>query len=131
MEIKLCKKCGKQSDRNGYYCSSCLQKKNEYERATVNFCREHKICPVCKKEKLYGKERHCPLCRAKNTERKLKYRNTVLDKDKEYKKMIYYKNKEIREANGLCTRCGKEKNDLRYKLCGMCRYKIVEHRKTL
>lgn len=127
----VCKKCKKESDRIGYYCSSCLQKKNKYERETAAFCRENKICPVCRKEKLYGKERHCPICRAKNTERKYKYRNTIIDKDREYKKTIYYKNKNKREQNNLCTRCGKEKHDMRYKLCAMCRYKICEYRKSL
>ena len=62
----LCPRCGKILDREGHYCSECLEKVNEYKRENREFYRENGICPVCGKEGNDGK--FCKECGAKKPE---------------------------------------------------------------
>lgn len=61
----MCPRCGKPLDRTGYYCSGCLKKNNEREKEFREWCKEYKICPQCKKNKLFGDEHICPECLAR------------------------------------------------------------------
>ena len=38
-----CPKCGKEMDRQGYYCITCLAKCNEYTRENRAFWRANKV----------------------------------------------------------------------------------------
>ncbi len=130
-ENGLCPRCGKPMDRKGYLCSNCLEKDREYRRENRKFCREHKICPMCQKEKLFGDEKQCVLCRAhyydyrqKNPvskEKKRIYNATFREKqNKLYSERI---------ASGICTRCGKLKVVPGRKKCKICLEKdMILHR---
>lgn len=126
----LCPRCGKPLDRDGYYCTECLEKVREYNRANKLFYRENGICVVCGKEMVLGDEKTCPMCRAKMSiwrrepteEQKEKYGNRF----KEYQKSLYQE----RKANGICTRCGKRKAAPQKTKCVICLEKDAEnHRK--
>ena len=98
-ESGLCPRCGKPLDRNGHYCSECLEKEREYRSETKKFCKENGICPVCHKEKLYGDEKQCILCREYHWEygiknpptdqQKEKYRNRFRETQKNYMQKEY------------------------------------------
>ena len=126
----LCPRCGMALDRNGHYCSECLKKANEYKRENREFYRENGICPVCGKEKLFGEEKQCILCRQKAYDRRKplteeqKKRYSV--RFKEQQKSLYKE----RSENGICTRCGKYKAEKGKKKCRICLDKDAEtHRK--
>ena len=79
----LCPRCGNALDRNGHYCSECLEKVNQYRRDNRAFYRENGICPVCGKEKLFGEEKQCILCRQKAYDR----RKPLTKEQKEHKRI--------------------------------------------
>lgn len=96
-ESGLCPRCGKPLDRNGHYCSECLEKEREYRSETKKFCKENGICPVCHKEKLYGDEKQCILCREYNWEYGIK--NPPTDQQKEK-----YRNRFRETQKNICRK---------------------------
>ena len=116
----LCPRCGKELDREGHYCSTCLQKNNDYQNETRAFLKSIGICPICRKEQLYGDERRCLECKAKTfgyvkpltEEQKIRYGNNF----KEYQRNLY---RERAEQN-ICTKCGKRKAKHNRKKCEIC-----------
>ena len=126
----LCPKCGKQLDREGHYCSKCVEKFNRYQRETRELRRLIGICPTCGKEKLFGDEKQCITCRQKAHES----RTPLTDEQKEkYKKRFNEQQKGLREerkAAGICTRCGKRAVAPGRKKCEVCLEKDAElHRR--
>ena len=126
----LCPRCGKLLDREGHYCSECLEKVNEYKRENREFYIENGICPVCGKENLFGDEKQCISCRQKAYER----RKPLTDEQKErYGKRFREQQKTLyieRVESGICTRCGKYKAEKGKKKCRICLDKDAEmHRK--
>lgn len=65
-----------------------------------------RICPVCRKERLYEKERICPDCKIRHAEYCQKYykehKEKLNKRNSEYKKSLYLRRKE----QGLCVKCG-------------------------
>lgn len=126
-ENNICWVCGNKKDRDGYYCSKCLIKKREDSKEQKIFYRSIGICPLCKKNRLFGSEKTCPECRAKESERIYRIRERDREKyNKEHnlcEKRIYSE----RLKNGLCPRCGKIQTDKRYKLCSYCRNKKAKN----
>jgi hypothetical protein len=116
----LCPRCGKPLDREGHYCSVCVEKYNQYTRETRQYFIQNGICPVCRKEKLYGDEKTCIECLEKiyesrkpmNDEEREKYNES----QRKRKKMQY----DFRSQNGICTRCGKRKAEKDRKKCRIC-----------
>lgn len=84
------------------------------------------ICPSCRQNMLFGDERSCPECKAKN----YAYQMSV---DKEHKNKIHREWSKRTHAEmiekGICTRCRKRKADYGLKTCGICRDK--KNRRTL
>lgn len=125
----LCPRYGKPLDREGHYCSECLEKVREYQRKNREFYREHHLCTECGKVNVPYSERICPECRAKirnrknpTREQKEKWNRRFRDRQK-----IIYKQ---RADAGICTRCGKRKVMPGKKKCGICLEKDAEmHRK--
>lgn len=125
-----CPRCGKTLDREGHYCSKCLEKVREYHRENRRFYAEHHLCTECGKVKVPGNERVCPECRDKNEhwrkplteEQKIRYSY----KFKKRQNSLYQQ----RSEQGICTRCGKRKAMPGKKKCGICLAKDAEmHRK--
>lgn len=129
-ENGLCPRCGKPLDRNGHYCSKCLEKTNASQRDTKEFYRKNGLCTSCGKVMVLGSEKQCPECRVKRKA----YRKPLSEEQKEkynknFKKQqrnLYQKRKE----QGICTRCGKRKAMPGKAKCGICLEKDAEaHRK--
>lgn len=84
------------------------------------------ICPSCRQNMLFGDERSCPECKAKN----YAYQMSI---DKERKNKIHREWSKRTHAEmiekGICTRCRKRKADGGFKTCGICRDK--KNRRTL
>lgn len=122
----LCPRCGKPLDREGHYCSECLEKVREYRRQNRKFYRENHICSECGKNIVPNGESTCPECRAKRAN----LRKPHID---EQKKMFREKQNSLymyRVEQGICTRCGKRKAISGKKKCGICLAKDAEiHRK--
>lgn len=121
-----CPECGKEMDRQGYYCTACLAKRNEYTRGNRDFWRANHICPECGKERLFGTEKMCIACRQKQYERKKKSKKPLTDEQKadmrNYGRSVYKE----RSEQGICTRCGKRKAAPGRKKCKLCLEKDAE-----
>lgn len=121
-----CPRCGKDLDREGHYCTQCLQATNEYNKETRDFCRKHHICTECKKERVYGKDTTCFECRAKRA----KWRKPLTEKDKDNMKIQKRIQYAARSEEGICVRCGKRKAIIGKKRCQICLdYDAEIHRK--
>lgn len=125
-----CPRCGKRLDREGHYCSKCLEKVRIYHRENRKFFIENHICTECGKVMVPNGERTCPECRGKNNnrrkplteEQKIRYRN----KFRNHMKALYQE----RTEQEICTRCGKRKAMPGKKKCGICLAKDAEiHRR--
>lgn len=122
----LCPRCGKVLDREGHYCKECLEKTNEYERETRAFARSMGFCPECKKEKLYGEEKICIICQAKQfgrrkpltEEQRIKYNKRF----RKQQNSLYHQ----RIEQGLCGECGKRKAEEGKSRCRICLNKNAE-----
>lgn len=122
----LCPKCGKERDNpNRVHCTACATKNYEITKADRAWYLEHRICPSCKKENLFGDERRCPECRAKLGEMSRYYR--IGENRENYNatarvrnKRAYYK---LREQ-GLCVQCRRKVKDPEiHAKCEWCRAK--------
>lgn len=84
------------------------------------------ICPVCNKNALYGEEKRCPECRAKDAEyHEKKYRDPeqrqkIIQINAESRK----KRKQYRREHGVCIECGKRKPKEGIATCSVCRERI-------
>lgn len=126
---RLCPRCGKPLDREGHYCSECLEKVREYQRKNREFYREHHLCTECGKVNVLYSERICPECRAKIRNRK----NPTREQKEKWNRGFRNRQKIIykqRTDAGICTRCGKRKSMPGKKKCGICLAKDAEiHRR--
>ena len=130
-ENGLCPRCGKPLDREGHYCSKCVKYVSEYVRKNREFYRKNNLCPICGKNELFGDEKSCPECRAKQQnrrdnfteEQKQKYIYKFYDKNKKRKRLIY---KECIEK-GICTKCGIRKSANGKRKCSICQEKENEY----
>lgn len=116
-ENSLCVRCGEKNEMSGIFCAECKEKDNETKRSNYRYFISIGICPRCHREKLYGDERACPMCRAYQSERRKKL-------DKEYTNEIRRRSgRKIyaeSSAKGICTRCNKRKAAEGMKSCKMC-----------
>lgn len=81
-----------------------------------------KICPICKKNSLFGKEKLCLECKAYYANRMNKQRSENNERIKQLKNESYRRIADYRNENNLCTKCGKPRTDS-YKMCPNCRAK--------
>lgn len=84
------------------------------------------ICPVCNKNTLYGGEKACLECRARDAEYHAKryedpaQKKQMIQKSTESKK----KRKQYRREQGLCIECGRRKPREGIATCSICRERI-------
>lgn len=129
-ENALCPVCGKPLDRDGHYCMSCLEKANKYKRETRQRLKELGICPVCRKNKLYGEEKQCVDCQEKayysrrpiSEEQRIRYNKRFSNQQR----LLYKQRKE----QGICTRCGKFKAEHGKVKCAICLAKNAEMKRN-
>ena len=105
-----------------------LQYSRQWSRDSRKFAREHYLCTCCFKERTYGEERMCLLCKAKAYERRQKRKEAMTEEEyKEFK--LKYRDKDLeqkrkvkleRKENGLCVDCGKRKALNNRVRCGIC-----------
>lgn len=126
-EQGLCVDC-REPVTDGYTrCEKCRKRNALAHNGKKQEFIEMGICPICRKEPLFGQEKTCPVCRAKNTEMTLKAR----EKDPEHYNKVHREWSRIeyqrRKEQGLCVRCGKRKA---YKglRCGICAEKDLQAR---
>ena len=128
-EKHICVWCKNKAIDGHVFCEKCLLKKRKYVNQTRQFYRDLGLCPRCGKNRLFGDERNCSECSAKNyedyikNEQKIKQRKSLYHS--KYVKNVYHE----RINNGICYRCGKRKCDGGYKSCGICRAKTRESRR--
>lgn len=131
-EQNLCQNCGKQLDRDGFYCINCRNKITDYNTETRHFFQSIGICPRCQKVRLYGDEKICPECNAYSYEHIMQERATEggrLHYNEVHSKWARNEHKR-RIEQGICTRCGKRKADYGFKTCGICRSKDKEYKRA-
>lgn len=69
----MCVVCGKYPARKGYTCcEACAEKQRLNSLATRKVYKSLGICARCGQHKLYGDEKTCPECLAKESEYRLK-----------------------------------------------------------
>lgn len=115
----LCLNCGKPMDREGRNCIACTERNRKYNNETRAMRKKYGVCPRCGKEKLWGNEKNCPECTAKQ------YKWNMATREREHYNevhRVWQKAEHHRRiAEGICTRCGKRDADSGYKTCGVCR----------
>lgn len=125
-ENGLCSRCGNLLDREGYYCSACLEKRRIYQIENRKFYRENHICVECGKIIVPKSERICPECKAKRNNRRKPLTEEQKQSVKAQRKILYQQRKE----QGICTCCGKRKAAEGKTKCGICLVRDTEaHRK--
>lgn len=113
----LCPYCG--GDKGDHYsCKKCRDIRNAKLKKRRDDRRANGICPRCGKEKLWGDERQCLECSAKDYAISQK-------RDREHFNQVHRewerrKNAQMREQ-GICYRCRKRPASFGYKSCSICR----------
>lgn len=129
-EKGLCIGCLEPLDRIGVYCKKCLIKERERHKRDRLWYLENRICPNCRKEKLFGDERSCLECSEKNYAAQQKYGKEIW---RERERKYSSRRKEIREeyfSKGICYQCRKRAIEEGKKKCRICLDKDAEvHRK--
>ena len=133
-QMGLCTKCGREiePERKGKTtCYSCVKANTEYKRETREFVLEFRICPRCFKNKLYGDERNCLECRAKNYVNREKQRRENPEKEEIYYQHAKEKQRERyqqRKEQQMCVTCGKplKADEIPFISCSFCRGKKRE-----
>lgn len=114
----VCIRCGKPTDGEHSRCKDCRDYASNYQRKTREWCRENHLCVICRKEHVYGNDKTCPECRAKDSNRVYKRILTTEQRNalNENAKARYAKNKD----SGICVTCGKRKAATGRVRCPIC-----------
>lgn len=130
-ENGLCIQCHKpiEEDRQGKtICIECSDKRYAQQKATREFCESIGICNRCSKNKVFGNEKTCPECRAKNAEYKFKIREANREKYNEYNRSYGKKRYNELKEKGICTRCAKRPATDGKTMCSICNAKNNKRR---
>lgn len=112
----LCIRCGNErTSISKTYCKECLIKKRTYEREARAFFKNIGICPICRKNKLFGDEKSCLECRAKRIQKK-----NITEEYLESRRKKQREKHRYCVENGICTRCHKRKAVYNRKKCEIC-----------
>lgn len=122
-----CLACGKKKDREGYYCTGCRDKNKERKKEDREFYRKNHICTACGKIRVFGSDRTCFECRAKDALRRTEFSEERKERNKLSSERSMKRIKEERIKNGLCPMCGKRKPEEGRKKCRICLNKDAEY----
>ena len=78
------------------------------------------FCPKCGKEKLYGNEKICLLCKCKNSEYISKLSEEQLVIKRERDRQYATSRRILARQNGLCGKCCTRKSLVGKNMCGYC-----------
>lgn len=93
----------------------------DYQAKERKALKEAKICPICRKEKLYGDERRCLECAIKDNQRQReRYWKDAEANRARIRASGKARTKRYKEQ-GLCSRCGRERDDKSKAQCYRCR----------
>ena len=130
-ERGLCIMCGNPLDRDGVHCIKCRGILNKSQNETRKWYKENGICPRCRKNNLFGNEKVCPECSAKDCEYAMRKRERLGKECYNLKQSELHKNQHHKRIElGICTRCGKREADSGYKTCEICRAKTRNYKRT-
>lgn len=123
-DMGVCVRCGRNDALPGTYCEECRKQTRAYYHEVKRIALDNGLCPRCGKNKLFGDEKTCIECRAKQAE----YNQTYAEKHKDIIKSYYSRNADRnrkiyaeRKAQGLCPKCGRTKSNDGYSKCLICR----------
>ena len=129
-ENNLCLNCAKPLDRKGSRCIACNEELNKENREKRKWYKEHRICPRCFKNDLFGDENVCLECGAYAYEVALKSKERL---GREHCNKIHaeWQKRTHKEmiAKGICTRCRRRNADPGFKTCSICRTRDNEKRR--
>lgn len=127
----LCIQCRKplKEDRLGKtLCKECSDKRCVQQKATREFCKSIGICPRCNKNRIFGDEKSCVECKAKNAEYKQKLRESNREKSREYRNKWQKERYQKLKEEGICTRCAKRQALEGKCMCSICSAKNNKRR---
>lgn len=120
IEKGLCPQCRKPKDRDGYYCSECLDEHNQRRKDDYNFYILVGLCRICGKNKQLPNATYCEEC----SQRAYEYNKARFERDPEYvrehNRASSKKRYEECKAQGICTRCRKRKSEFGKTKCRQC-----------
>lgn len=119
--LGVCILCGGKLDRcSAQYCTKCAEERKK----TRNMYISHGVCPICKKNSIFGDEKSCPECRVKN----LMYTRKA-NVNRKHKSDMAKKIYNERKAEGICVKCGKNRSENGRVKCKKCLEKDIEIKK--
>lgn len=116
----LCTRCGNPLDREGEYCTQCLEFRRVQAKEEREWRRKNHLCTKCGKNAVPSGECTCPECRANSA----LYRPKITQNQKDrYNERFRKQQNDLyqeRLETGMCTRCGERKAADGRKKCYMC-----------
>lgn len=132
----LCPACRQPNDREGYYCSECLQKHNQRRKEDTEFYIANGLCRICGKNKSLPGTTYCEGCSQRLYEYGKKRFEEKPEYQREHNRISSKKRYEECKAQGICTRCRKRKAEYSKTKCKICldkdalrhryKYKVAE-----
>lgn len=124
----LCVQCGKANEDGRSSCPGCRARENERKRQDRIFYAAHGLCTRCGKNSVFGEDRTCFECRAKDLVSKgRRDRDKMKKKDSEGFQRRY----RARSEQGICVGCGRRRAAEGKKRCETCaRRDTAAHMKT-
>lgn len=121
----LCLDCGKVVATKGHRtCVACSKKRQQRRQILYDKRLKYGLCPVCGGRRYTDDLIYCRLCRERAKRIRLKNFKPVNERK-------YARHRRARfRKQGFCTTCGLERDDLRFKQCGNCRWDARERYKT-
>lgn len=123
--MPVCTSCKKNKEDDGFkVCEKCRTSSRESANMALEYRKLRNRCSRCGAEIIYGKSNMCVDCREHMSSNALRYYYS--NKDDILKKR---KNRSIElKEKGMCTRCGKPKENKDYAYCSKCKAYCKRHR---
>ena len=123
-KMGVCVSCGKErEDKNYVCCKSCRDNQKKYSSEARIFYLNLRICPRCKKNRLFGTEKTCIECLADISEERKH------GKKKKYSSQAYRSRISKMKENGICRGCAHRKVEVGKTYCSICLQKKRERAK--
>lgn len=113
-------------------CRRNERKDDNVTKENADFFLSLGLCSRCGKYKVFGDEKMCPECRARDAEYHAKRYEDPEQKKQMIQAVIKTKNKrkEYRRKQGLCIECGRRKPKEGIATCSICRERINRQKRA-